>query len=136
MLSILMVNSIKENHIAYHAKTSQSRVRKVDRNLGKNPKDSRYVPKKKKNHDFSGKSMVEGLWKENQVLRSRLDKLEKTLRKITNMTQGSKGKNIGLGVSKSSNDHRDLGYKSKAKKDKISFHRVPYSYGTNPRSSG
>ena len=70
-------------------------------------------------------------------MRSRLDKLEKILKRMKNILKGQTEQNLGLGVQQgSSNGHKGLGYKPKAKKDEISYHRVPYSYGTNPKSKG
>ena len=55
---------------------------------------------------------------------------------MENILLGQNEHNLGLGVQKSSNGHRGLGYKPKAKKDVISYHRVPYSYGTESRCKG
>ena len=116
----------KEKHVALHAKTTTPKARNVGKSLGKNSKDCRYKPRNKNAHELNGKPKTKDLVMENQVLRSRLDKMEKTLKRMENILLGQNEHNLGLGVQKPSNGHRGLGYKPKAKRGVPSYHRVPY----------
>ena len=89
-------DSVKEKHIAFHAKTTTPRARNVGKSLGNNSKDFSYKPRNKNAHGLNGKSKTKDLVMENQVLRSRLDKLEKTLKRMENILKGKNEQNLGL----------------------------------------
>ena len=90
------------------------------------------MPKNRNAQGFNEKPKSRDLWSENQVLRTRLDNLERTLARMENMLRGQNVHNLGKARQEPSNGDRGLRYKPKAKEDVTSFHRVPYSYGTNP----
>lgn len=62
------------------------------RDLDKNLKKGRYVPKKINLQGGHKKANIKALQKENQVLRSKFNQLEKTLRKIINVFKGTNKK--------------------------------------------
>ncbi|KAG6532519.1 hypothetical protein ZIOFF_006365 [Zingiber officinale] len=99
---------------------------KAKENLGRNPKTTRHMPRNtsKKND----KLKLEVLEKENQVLRSRLDTLEKTLKNLEKSTLGSKGQ------KQKPKDMRGLSHKPKSQVVKPTYHNVPFNYGTRPRA--
>ena len=76
----------------------------------------------------NGKLKFEVLKKENQVLRSRLDTLEKALKNLEKSTLGSKGQ------KSKPKDLRGLGHKPKSQVVKSAYHNVPFDYGTKPRA--
>ena len=74
------------------------------------------------------KSSLEVLKKENQVLRSRLDMLEKTFKNLKKSNIGSKGQ------KPKPKDMKGLGHKPKSQVVKPTYHNVPFDYGTRPRA--
>ena len=99
---------------------------KVKDNLGRNPKSSRHMPRNtSKTND---KLKLEVLEKENQVLRSRLDTLEKALKNLEKSSLGFKGQ------KPMSKDMKGLGHKPKSQVVKPTYHNVPFDYGTKSRA--
>lgn len=81
-------NNSKDNFRLYHARTTLHKYRKVENNLGNNLKNFRHISRKKNDQGKYEKSRIMKLEVENQVLRSRLDYLDKTLRKMVNLFKG------------------------------------------------
>ena len=99
---------------------------KAKENLGRNPKTTRHMPRNTSRKN--DKLKLEVLEKENQVLRSRLDTLEKALKNLEKSTLGSKGQ-----ISKPK-DKKGLGHKPKSQMVKPTYHNVPFDYGTKSRA--
>lgn len=75
----------KDNFKLHNSKLIIPKDRKIDSNLSKNPKKGRHIPKKNKVQVKYEKLRIENLEVQNKVLRSILNKFEKTLKKMTNI---------------------------------------------------